>query len=171
MTKETTNFERRMNAVCQLMNFGFGSLWTVGENIWKAKLRPQGYDENSNRVGHPGICVEENRAEVRESVYMLYGTSNKSEPAYALMNFYNEGAMEHHKTYFGHYQAVPIELKYVGRCMPQYASNDPELRDKLKCRQMNSVWQNRRRPQLTPTECSELKGFYRKYLARKGQCA
>ena len=53
---------RRLQAICKLLKFDFGSLWWVGENIWKEKLGGR-YFQREDRVHLPAICLATSQPE------------------------------------------------------------------------------------------------------------
>ena len=148
---ENESLTRRLKAINALMSFSYGSLWVVGENIWKEKLVAKGYDLNSNRREHPGVCIQGSfgTEQLHVAIPMLYGTSGRMNPAYTITNFYNDPKDKRHVTYFGAYfGAVPIEITKIGT-----------RKDK------NVVRRNMERPQLSESEVSELRRFTRRYLS------
>lgn len=176
--------ERRLQAINALMTFSYGSLWIVGENIWKEKLVPHGYDAGSTRIAHPGICLQyANEGDrLHAAVPMLYGTSSRSRsrPAYEVKNFFNEKGEEDHVSYFGGcFGAVPIEIEKIGcrrvvdtdlpgacnalskqkqeRLRAIAAKRDEELKNVMR--------PNGGRRQLNTKEVDELRNFVRKHLA------
>ena len=154
---ENESLERRLEAIGQLVKFSFGSLWTVGENLWKRMLVPKGYDAKSTRDGHPGICVRETSHDVglHSTVQMWYGTSNMKNPAYKIENFYNstKEKEKEHVTYFGHFQAVPIPISALGS---------------ERKRGKNQFARNLGRPMLTDEEKVCLRTFIRKNFSLVG---
>ena len=179
---ENESLTRRLKAINALMSFCYGSLWIVGENIWKAKLAAKGYDIGSNRVVHPGICIQGavGGEQLHSVVPMLYGTSGKMSPAYRVTNFFNDPREKDHITYFGAYfGAVPIEVDKVGS-RRVLDSDFPEVKKTLSKQEMarQSVIQEKRdeavkdivrpntaRRQLNTWETTELKNFTRRYLS------
>ena len=179
---ENEALERRLRAINTLMSFSYGSLWIVGENIWKSKLVPRGYDANSTRVAHPGICVQ--KAEAKDKIHavvpMLYGTSGKTSPAYQIRNFFNEEGEEKHICYFGvHFGAVPIEIEKI-RARRILDTDLPGVRNGLSKQELkkikkiemkrseeqkNIVRPNRARNQLNTCEVAELRAFIRRHLS------
>ncbi len=179
---ENESLERRLKAINALMSFSYGSLWIVGENIWKAKLVSRGYDANSTRIAHPGICLQNalGRDCLHAVVPMLHGTSGKVRPAYTIKNFFNEKGEEEHISYFGsQFGAVPIEIEKVGgrRVLD---SDFPGVRSDMSKQQQrklrmieekrdeglkNVMRPNEGRRQLNMVEVSELRKFARRYLA------
>ena len=179
---ENESLTRRLKAINELMRFNYGSLWIVGENIWKAKLAAKGYDLDSNRVAHPGICIQGavGGEQLHSVVPMLYGTSGKMSPAYQVTNFFNDPREKEHITYFGSYfGAVPIEVDKVGS-RRVLDSDFPEVKKTLSKQEMarQSVIQEKRdeavkdivrpnaaRRQLNTWETAKLKNFTRQYLS------
>jgi len=178
---ENEALTRRLRCLCQLMSFGYGTLWIVGENLWKDELIPKGYDSESTRIAHPGICIQESGADagLHATVPMWYGTSNKKSTSYQIYNFFNIAGDESHITYFGHYQAVPIGLEHVG-ARSVIDSDFSEVRKELeggtkakldkiaKQRQdklKGLLLANEGRKELRPGEKQELRAFIRKNLA------
>ena len=172
---------RRLRCLCQLMKFGYGTLWVVGENLWKERLIVKGYDKDSTRTGHPGICVQESTEDsgLHATVPMWYGTSNKRNIAYRVYNFFNKSGEENRITYFGHYQAVPIGLEHIGS--RQIIDSDfSEVRNEMESgtrskldrialkrqeKQKNLLMVNDGKKELKPCEISELRSFIRKNLS------
>lgn len=156
MNNETLT--RRLQAIRLLMDISFGSLWIVGEKLWQEKLVSFGYDRRSTRCGHPGICVrgDAEDAGLHATVPMWYGTSRRKEPSYQVRNFFNESgrAEQAHVTYFGHFQAVQIDLRHMGSRPVK-----------------NSVRPNAGRPRLEQQEIENLKSFMRKNLSLVGAVA
>ena len=179
---ENESLARRLKAINALMSFNYGSLWIVGENIWKAKLAAKGYDLGSDRVAHPGICIQGagGGEHLHSVVPMLYGTSGKIKPAYAIKDFFNDPKEREHITYFGSYfGAVPIEVSKVGS-RRVLDSDILEVRETLSKQEMakQRVFQEERndtlkdivrpntaRRQLTTYETAELRNFTRRYLS------
>lgn len=58
--------------------FQFGSLWWVDEDIWKSFL--EGYDLDSDRKHHPGLCLQTLKAfhTLSMAVPMLQGRSRRT---------------------------------------------------------------------------------------------
>lgn len=179
---ENESLDRRLRAINALMSFSYGSLWIVGENIWKSKLVSRGYDVNSTRVAHPGICVQnaESNDKIHAVVPMLHGTSGKTSPAYQIRNFFNEEGEENHVCYFGvHFGAVPIEIGKIGA--RRILDTDlPGVRDGLSKQELkkikkievkrseeqkNIVRPNKARRQLNTCEIAELRAFVRRHLS------
>lgn len=174
--------ERRLRAINMLMSFSYGSLWVVGENIWKSKLVSRGYDANSTRVAHPGICVQDAGSEdkIHAVVPMLHGTSGKTSPAYQIRNFFNEEGEENHICYFGvRFGAVPIEIEKI-RARRILDTDLPGVRDGLSKQELkkikkiemkrreiqkNIVRPNEARRQLNTYEVAELRAFVRRYIS------
>lgn len=179
---ENEALARRLKAINRLISFNYGSLWNVGENIWKAKLVAKGYDLASDRVSHPGICVQgaSGREHLHSVIPMLFGTSGKMTPAYQVINFFNDPRETEHITYFGSYfGAVPIEVEKL-RPRQVLDSDFTEVRKTLsrqeKARQRilqkkrnealkNIVRANDKRKQLNAGETAELRNFMRRYLS------
>lgn len=125
-TMNETSLSRRMQAFAILNLFGYGSLWVVGENIWKAKL-PECYVQRENRMEHPAICVQNESVDrgIHAAVPMWYGTTLDTDrrrhlglvragKRYVLKNFYNNPKEAKHRTMFGDFRPVPIEKEYLG---------------------------------------------------------
>lgn len=182
MKAEVDNFTRRQKAICKLMQFAYGSLWVVGENIWKEKLASRGYDANSNRLVHPGICLQGATGSdcLHSVVPMLHGTSNRTYPAYKVTNFFNKLGEEKHISYFGYkFGAVPIEIERIGAGRVIATDFSEEEHDDFKIgkkiQQMmeakrnaqlkDIVRQNSNRPQLNCDEVAELRRFARRFLS------
>jgi len=179
---ENESLTRRLKAINALMSFSYGSLWIVGENIWKAKLTTKGYDLDSNRVAHPGICIQgaAGGEQLHSVVPMLYGTSGKMTPAYRVTNFFNDPHETEHITYFGSYfGAVPIEVDKVGS-RRVLDSDFPEVKKTLSKQELvrqstmqakrdealkDIVRPNAARRQLNIWETAELRDFARRYLS------
>ncbi len=174
--------ERRLRAINKLMSFNYGSLWIVGENIWKAKLVPRGYDVNSTRIAHPGICIQnaESEDKIHAVIPMLHGTSGKTYPAYQIRNFFNEKGEENHICYFGvRFGAVPIEVERIGarrildtdlpgireRLSKQDLKRIKKIEMKRSEEQKNIVRPNDARRQLNTCEVAELRVFVRRHLS------
>ncbi len=185
MNNETLT--RRLQAIRQLMDISFGSLWIVGEKLWQEKLVPFGYDRRSTRCGHPGICVRGNAedAGLHATVPMWYGTSRRKDPSYQVRNFFNESgrAEQAHVTYFGHFQAVQIDLRHMGS-RPVTDSDfrhwNPSVRRRDERRGVlskqeeamkNIVRPNAGRPRLEQQEIENLKSFMRENLSLVGAVA
>lgn len=173
---------RRLKAINALMSFSYGSLWIVGENIWKAKLGSKGYDLASNRISHPGICIQGavGGERLHSVVPMLYGTSGKMFPAYRITNFFNDQNDAEHVTYFGSYfGAVPIEVDKVGArrvldldfpevkkaLSKQELSRQSAIQEKRDEALKEIIRPNVARRQLNAWETAELKKFTRRYLS------
>ena len=173
---------RRLKAINALMSFDYGSLWVVGENIWKAKLGAKGYDLASNRIAHPGICIQgaTGGERLHSVVPMLYGTSGRMSPAYQVINFFNNSKDAKHITYFGSYfGAVPIEVNNIGsrrvldsdipksrsvkldggraRKHLMKAARDEKLKDMIR--------PNAGKSHLTVSELEGLRNFTRRYIS------
>lgn len=152
---------RRMRLFAMLDVFGYGSLWFVGENIWKAKL-PASYVQREDRLGHPGICLQNASADggVHAVAPMLYGSTLHMDREktlrlvrlgvlYVVTNFTGKDAER--KTKFGDFRPVMIEKNLLGR--------DRKDDEKRK----NMIWRNDR--ELTAREMDELKRFTRRFIS------
>lgn len=123
---------RRLQAICKLIKFDFGSLWFVGENIWKDKLR-SAYHQREDRTSHPAICLATTQPEqcLHAAVQMWHGTTPKggidarlidAGKRFVLKDFSNSG--DDHLTMFGHFNAVPIEIENVHAHPPRVFTDE-----------------------------------------------
>ena len=126
-TMKETVLSRQLKMFAVFNMFGYGSLWFVGENIWKAKL-PESYVQREDRVEHPAICLQNGATDcgIHVAVPMWYGTTLRKDSEndqrliqagkrYVLKNFNNDPNDADHDTMFGSFRPVPIEKDYLGR--------------------------------------------------------
>lgn len=124
---EESALSRQLKMFAVFNMFGYGSLWFVGENIWKAKL-PESYVQREDRVEHPAICLQNGATDcgIHVAVPMWYGTTPRKDSEkdqrlihagkrYVLKNFNNDPDDADHSTMFGSFRPVPIEREYLGR--------------------------------------------------------
>ncbi len=182
---------RRLQAICKLIKFDFGSLWFVGENIWKDKLG-SAYHQREDRTSHPAICLATSQPEkcLHAAVKMWHGTTPKSGKdeqlikagwRFVLENFGNETekGLKSHKTMFGHFDAVPIEIENV-HAHPPRVFTDEEVDDEGERQSKQSRFraeEDRRRKlksiivandsgrRMTDEEKEELRKFTRRFYA------
>ena len=99
---EESALSRQLKMFAVFNMFGYGSLWFVGENIWKAKL-PESYVQREDRVEHPAICLQNGATDcgIHVAVPMWYGTTPRKDSEkdqrlihagkrYVLKNFNND---------------------------------------------------------------------------------
>ena len=166
-TMNETSLSRRMQAFAILNLFGYGSLWVVGENIWKAKL-PEYYVQREDRMEHPAICVQNDSADsgIHAVVPMWYGTTLHGDrekdkrlvregKRYAVKNFYDDTNDKCHITMFGNFKPVPIEKDCYD--LSSAATKNEE-------RRKNKIWRNTKRC-LDVHELDGLRRFSRRFLA------
>ena len=184
--KETA-LSRRMKAFAMLNLFGYGSLWFVGENIWKEKL-PESYVQREDRDVHPAICLQGGNVEcgIHAAVPMWYGTTPRMDKEkdrqlvqtgkrYVLKNFNNNPDDAEHLTMFGSFRAVPIEKDRVGRDVTLAGDFEEgrkqvgkptreRLEHERKERNRNMIRLNTAR-RLNSQELDELRRFTRKFVS------
>ncbi len=161
---EDVSLERKLRAILTC-SCGFGSLWRVGENLWK-KVLPPSYVQREDRVEHPGICLGTSRETcvLHAAVSMWHGTTPSREidfvliakgMRYVIKDFYNDEP--NHKTMFGHFSAVPIQVTSVDAA--------PNAASRLSVDQKkNSLRPNHNR-KLSPKEKEELRAFARRFYS------
>lgn len=162
-----TALNRRLEMFATLNVFGYGSLWFVGENIWKVKL-PTSYVQREDRAEHPGICLQNASADggVHAVAPMLYGSTLHMDREktlrlvrlgvlYVVTNFTGSEKDTKHKTKFGDFRPVMIEKSYFGR-------DGVALKDAEKRKNMIRLNKNRK---LDVREMDELKRFTRKFIS------
>lgn len=134
---------RRLQAICKLLKFDFGSLWFVGENIWKEKLGGR-YFQREDRTSHPAICLATEQPEpcLHAAVKMWHGTTPggrndermiETRKRFVIKNFDNKG--DGHRTMFGHFSAVPIEIDNVHAHPPRILKEEDEAPNSNRERQ------------------------------------
>lgn len=88
----------------------FGSVWMIDENIWKVKLKPQGYHSRPDRKHHPGAaCLDTRKPQIglHNFVIFLFGSSSNS--SILTLEIASPNIQDpNHKTYFGAYKPTPL---------------------------------------------------------------
>ena len=161
---EDVYLDRRLKAILAL-SCGFGSLWNVGENLWKKELPPS-YVQREDREGHPGICLGTARetCALHAAVSMWHGTTPSREKdfdliargvRYVVKDFYSDDP--NHKTMFGHFSAIPIQVTAIDAA--------PKADERLSVDQKkNTVRPNLNRV-LSQKEKEELRAFARRFYS------
>lgn len=181
---DTTALERRLQAIQKLLDCSFGSLWFVGEDVWVEKL-PSWYVLRNDRIGHPGICLNNNENAVclHAAMMMWHGStprSQKDERAiengkrFVVHNFMNDDPK--HRTMFGHFSAVAIDKTSIGSRTFVETDFDSEIPEKSKQSKMRMnkdkarkwksvVVPNGTGRRLSDEEKANLRAFTRKFYA------
>ena len=114
---------RRRGALIRLF-FSFGSIWVVGEELWREKL-PSGYGE-SGREMHPGLCVNpSNMTMLSATVMMLFGTHSHDylRPEFSVQELWGDG--DSRSCNFGAFPPVGLDPM-------KYGSDDSEIRTHIR---------------------------------------
>ncbi|MCC5848945.1 MAG: hypothetical protein JJU29_12735 [Verrucomicrobia bacterium] len=98
--------ERWSRLLLTLLPLDFGTCWWVKEKIWKEKIR--NYDQNSDREGHPGLCIRQSRGlkTLKSLVPMLHGSSTHK-VGYPVWGI---SPKKDKATWFGHVHTTCISL-------------------------------------------------------------
>ena len=137
--------------------FSLGSLWCVGENLWKQSL-PKFYDQKSDRVSHPGVCIDAPNKGIHATVSMLDGTHSRDYHK-PLVSFRLDDSTG--LTYFGHFGPIKMLWEDFQRKIKKSAKWASLERAKKK--DWITMW--------TPKSClnekekSQLKEFVRKMFS------
>ncbi len=161
---------RRLQAICKLIKFDFGSLWFVGENIWKDKLG-SAYHQREDRTRHPAICLATSQPEqcLHAAVKMWHGTTPKggkdarlidAGKRFVMENFDNKG--DGHLTMFGHFNAVPIEIENV-HAHPPRIFKDEKAEDEGNRKYKSIIVANDTGRTMSDMEKEELRKFTRRF--------
>lgn len=131
--------ERWFRLLCFADHYHFGSLWHLRETLLKRRVF--GYDATSTRSGHPGLSINRSRlGTLQNTVRMLIGSSRKRSRAFAVTGVFPNnppGKM----TFFQTLRPVSVLPEHF---FPQDGAAAEVERNDFK-------------PQLTATECAELK--------------
>ena len=122
---EVSALQRRMDAILKLNIFLFGSIWAVGEELWKQAL-PLGYDGESVREMHPGLCTRPpSAAMISATVMMLFGSHSREgrRRSFIVDDPLDEG--DTHPCYFGAFPPVGLDPT-------TYGNADSEIRTHIR---------------------------------------
>ncbi|MDY0176599.1 MAG: hypothetical protein WCS95_05890 [Lentisphaeria bacterium] len=130
-------FERWFRLLRFANHYGFGSLWWLDEEYLKQSY--PGYDQNSQRQGHPGLSLRKGELKRLDDVIpMLIGSSRKRGPAFEVSDVVNE-----QPTYFRALRPLQVLPKdFLAK-----EGGEPALQ------------RNVRKPKLNPAEKEKLKKF------------
>ena len=157
MTVEEASYWRKLELICKLGLFPFGSIWAVGEDLWRQVLPIDEFDPDSGREMHPGICTEppDNRT-FPAAVRMFFGSHSKGKGGYLkqwfkVMDLFDEGDKK--PCWFGAFPPAAIDPTY-------YGNDDSEIKTHIR------KYKNKFRT-LPDDRKEELKRYLRKYYSRE----
>jgi hypothetical protein len=139
--------DRFKHAVLSIFDELFGTLWWIREDLWKKLLRD--YDQNSQRIGHPGLSIRKSAPESVDAVIpMLHGRST-SDPLRI------EDVSPGKPSFFGHLSPALIPLPYFYRHDPDANREDPEA----AWWELRSATANFHKPRVTEEEEERVEAF------------
>ncbi len=112
--------QRYTQAIYNLFDLGFGTLWQVREDFWKENLSD--YDQNSERTWHPAVSIRRQSYPSREKMPVLFGTSIRRKRAQITVKGLTAHRGPEHATYFGNKRAF-VSFRELGGTDPLASVN------------------------------------------------
>ena len=135
----------------------FGSVWRIGEGIWKEKFRQQGqrYDWNNKRQWHPGVSVRTEAAtSLHEYIPMLHGSSGDHGPV-VVRGLSKELAADHPTSFGTIVRPAKISVKDI--TLPSRIRSKEQLQGRLIDRSIISA--NMHKMRLDEAELESLRSW------------
>ena len=134
MSVEEASYWRKLELICKLGLFPFGSIWAVGEKLWREVLPSDQYDQDSGREMHPGLCTEPPDARTfPAAVRMFFGThscNSNVKKHFVVENLFDDGDQK--PCHFGSFPPAAIDPTYYGKDESDVSSHIRKYKKKFR---------------------------------------